>query len=55
MSDDWQGQQDQDEKRFQVEVEKAIEAAATRPLNHDEQLLLAWASGTKPNIQEKQA
>ncbi len=56
MSDDyedWRGEQDRDEKRLQVEVERVIELAASRPLQPDEQLLLAWASGTKPNIQEK--
>ena len=51
--DDWRGEQDRDEKRLQVEVERVIELAATRPLQPDEQLLLAWASGTKPTIQEE--
>lgn len=56
MNDDnWQGEQDRDMKRLEVEVERVIELSATRALTSEEQLLLAWASGTKPNIKENHA
>lgn len=51
----WQGEQDRDEQRFMVDVQRTIEVAGTRPLKPDEQRLLAWASGTNPNIQENRA
>lgn len=46
----WMAEQDRDEKCFMVDVERVIEAAAIRPLQPDEQRLLAWASGTHPEI-----
>lgn len=47
---DWQQQQHHDELLIQHDIEEVIKASANRPLTADEQHLLAWATGTQPEI-----
>jgi hypothetical protein len=48
--DTWQAAQFADELATMRQVVETIEASTQRPLTADERRLLAWATGTKPEI-----